>query len=90
MALIWNPTDFIPEKKINNLLWEDPKVSVQLVDKYGSLATAISESNLTVLYMYSSWNCITNRRSGGGGLKIAFTVALKAPSDPYGIWTVSG
>ena len=52
MALIWTPTDFIPEKKINNLLWEDPKVSVQLVDKYGSLATAISESNLTVLYKY--------------------------------------
>ena len=32
---------FITEK-INSQQWEDPKVSVQLADKYRSLATAIS------------------------------------------------
>ena len=41
LALNWNLTDFIREKINSVQQWEDPKVSVQLVDKYRSLATAI-------------------------------------------------
>ena len=91
IALSWNLTDFIPEKT-NNLQLEDPKVSVQLVDKYRSLATAISESNLTVLHVYRLPKLYHKQKigAGGGGLMFAFTVALKDPYDPYGIWTVFG
>ena len=92
MALSWNVTDFIPEKKINNLQLEDPKVSVQSVDKKSSDGHFRMELNGSVCAIqFACWNCITNRRSGGGGgLMFALAVSLKDPYDLFGIWTVSG
>ena len=48
LVLNWNFTDFIREKINSVQQWEDPKVSVQLVDKYRSLAKAIQ--NRTKLF----------------------------------------
>ena len=57
-----------------------------LVDKYRSLETAISESNLTVLHVYRLLKLYHKQKIGGAGGKLmsAFTVALKDPYDPYG------
>ena len=92
MALSWNLTDFIPEKNQQSTV-RRPK-SKCTISRTISLATAISESNLTVLYL-----CMCNSLAeiisqtedpgGGGVLMFALAVALKDPYDPFGIWTVS-
>ena len=56
---------FIQSRNLYNLELEDPKVSVQLVDKYHSLATAISESNLRVLYGYRLVKLYHKQKVGG-------------------------
>ena len=63
LVLNWNFTDFIREK-INSLQWEDPKVSVQLVDKYRSLATAIQ--NRTKLFCTVLFAIIVSQTEDGG------------------------
>ena len=90
MALSWNLTDFIPEKNQQSTV-RRPKSKCTIRDKYRRLATAISESNLTVLHVYRLLKLYHKQKiGGGGGLMFAFTVALKDTYDPYGIWTDSG
>ena len=65
-------------------LWEDPKVSVQLVDKRssdGHFRIELDGSVCALLAIYA-----LETEDWGGGLTFAFTLALK---DPFGAWTVS-
>ena len=65
LVLNWNLTDFIREK-INSQQWEDPKVSVQLLDNYRSLAKAIQNRTkrfCTVLFAI----IVSQTEEGGGG-----------------------
>ena len=81
LALNWNLTDFIPEKIDSVQQWEDPKVSVQLVDKYRSLAKAIQ--NRTKLFCAVLFAIIVSQTEDRGrGVYVCFS--------QLGVWTVSG
>ena len=74
LALSWNLTDFIPEK-ISSLQWEDPKVSVQLVDKRSSDGHFRIELNSSVCALLAIFALQTEDR--GGRVNVCFHISTE-------------